>query len=140
AAPGWVEDRVDGCPYGCYGCYCGGGFGNHVAINHGSGNETIYGHMTSGSGIPGYNANLSCGTRIGASGSSGNSTGPHLHFEVRLNVSNTSYYSGASDDPWSGPCSGSLSYWHSQGSAYSAGCGAAAASPQATSACSGGWP
>ena len=54
-------------------------------INHGDGFITIYGHMSSVAASNGQS--VSAGQVIGYVGNSGRSTGPHLHFEVRLNGS-----------------------------------------------------
>ncbi|HEV3232178.1 MAG TPA: peptidoglycan DD-metalloendopeptidase family protein [Candidatus Dormibacteraeota bacterium] len=59
------------------------GYGNHVIVVHANGFTTLYGHMSSfavGSGSP-----VAKGQAIGYEGSTGFSSGPHLHFEVRLN-------------------------------------------------------
>ena len=60
-----------------------GGYGNLTIIDHGSGLATAYGHQ---SAIYVGGGSVSQGTVIGAVGSTGNSTGPHLHFEVRVNA------------------------------------------------------
>ncbi len=59
------------------------GYGNVVEISHGNGLMTRYAHMSAFSARKGQL--VSAGDVIGAIGSSGRSTGPHLHFEVRIN-------------------------------------------------------
>jgi murein DD-endopeptidase MepM/ murein hydrolase activator NlpD len=59
-----------------------GGYGNVVFIDHGHGVVTRYGHMRKIETKVG--TVLTAGTRIGQVGSTGRATGPHLHFEVRL--------------------------------------------------------
>jgi murein DD-endopeptidase MepM/ murein hydrolase activator NlpD len=56
------------------------GYGNHVVINHGFGYETLYGHMVRVSATQGQQVKR--GQVIGYVGSTGKSTGPHLHYEV----------------------------------------------------------
>jgi murein DD-endopeptidase MepM/ murein hydrolase activator NlpD len=66
------------------------GYGNMVVINHGDGWQTLYAHLSA--------YNVYCGegvwqgTVIGAIGSTGNSSGPHLHFEMM--------YNGTKVNPW----------------------------------------
>lgn len=65
------------------------GFGNLIVVNHGNGYETFYAHLNGISVVPGqivYQGNV-----IGTSGNTGNSSGPHIHFEIRAN--------GVQDDP-----------------------------------------
>jgi murein DD-endopeptidase MepM/ murein hydrolase activator NlpD len=62
-----------------------GGYGNCIVIDHGGGFSTLYGHMTrlrAGEG-----QRVGQGEVIGDMGSTGNSTGSHLHFETRVNGS-----------------------------------------------------
>lgn len=59
------------------------GYGNYIIIDHGGNNFTLYGHCSSlAVKVGDY---VSQGQTIAYVGSSGNSTGPHLHFEIRLN-------------------------------------------------------
>lgn len=61
-----------------------GGYGRTVILNHGGGRTTLYGHMSNFARIrPGQR--VAQGTVIGRVGSTGMSTGPHLHYEFRLN-------------------------------------------------------
>ena len=70
--------------------WANGGYGYMVMIDHGNGYQTLYAHLSA--------YNVSCGqsvytgTYLGAVGSTGNSTGAHLHFEVR--------YMGGFLNPW----------------------------------------
>jgi hypothetical protein len=58
-----------------------GGYGQLVVINHGYGYSTFYGHLSKILAKPG--ARIKKGTKLGLIGSTGISTGPHLHYEVR---------------------------------------------------------
>ncbi|RSS80899.1 M23 family metallopeptidase [Streptomyces sp. WAC06614] len=59
----------------------GGAYGNEVVIRHADGHYSQYGHLSQLSVSVGQT--VSAGQQIGLSGSTGNSTGPHLHFEIR---------------------------------------------------------
>lgn len=58
------------------------GYGNHVLIDHGE-YKTLYGHLDSFSGLS-VGDEVNSGSLIGKIGSTGRSTGPHLHFEFRI--------------------------------------------------------
>ena len=58
-----------------------GGYGNYIVIKHSNGTQTLYAHLSTVA--VGMGATVAAGEVIGASGNSGKSTGPHLHFEVR---------------------------------------------------------
>lgn len=62
-----------------------GGYGNLVEINHGGGYQTRFGHLSQR--MVGEGQYVRRGTLIGLIGSTGRSTGPHLHYEVRYNGS-----------------------------------------------------
>ncbi len=68
------------------------GYGNAIVIDHGDGWQSLYGHLSQINVACG--ASVSQGATIGAMGSTGRSTGPHLHFEL-MNVS------GVRVNPWS---------------------------------------
>jgi murein DD-endopeptidase MepM/ murein hydrolase activator NlpD len=61
------------------------GYGNVVYISHGGGVETRYGHMSKITCRRGLQ--VSQGQKIGEVGSTGHATGPHVHFEIRINGS-----------------------------------------------------
>ncbi len=67
-----------------------GGYGYMVMIDHGNGYQTIYAHLSAVNA--GCGQSVYSGSYIGAVGSTGNSTGSHLHFEVR--------YMGGFLSPW----------------------------------------
>jgi LysM repeat protein len=58
-------------------------YGNLIVINHGNGYETLYAHLSSIAVYPGQIVQQ--GEYIGGTGNTGRSSGPHIHFEIRLN-------------------------------------------------------
>ncbi len=60
-----------------------GGFGNCIMIKHGNGFETLYGHLSKI--LVSVGDKIDIGEQIGRIGSTGRSTGPHLHYEVHHN-------------------------------------------------------
>jgi murein DD-endopeptidase MepM/ murein hydrolase activator NlpD len=66
------------------------GYGNMIMIDHGNGWQTLYAHLSTVS--VGCGQSVSQGQSIGGAGSTGNSSGPHLHFETR--------YEGGFVNPW----------------------------------------
>lgn len=85
ANSGTVIFAYDGCvhDYGKdYSCGCGGGYGNYVMVDHGDGRSTLYAHLSRVDVAVGQA--VSAGQQLGAVGSTGHSTGAHLHFETRL--------------------------------------------------------
>jgi murein DD-endopeptidase MepM/ murein hydrolase activator NlpD len=105
----WFEQYEPGCPYphrihtgidiaGTYGLpiiaadtgvvyfYPGSyGYGNYVVMIHGNGYSTLYGHLSRFNGSMQSGMIVARGDVIAYEGSTGNSTGPHLHFEIRVN-------------------------------------------------------
>jgi murein DD-endopeptidase MepM/ murein hydrolase activator NlpD len=98
AGPYWVQGYHTGldiaAPVGSAIAACGdgivveaessghnGGYGSYVKIDHGGGLISIYGHMSAVLAGPGER--VAAGSVIGRVGMTGNTTGPHLHWEVR---------------------------------------------------------
>lgn len=63
------------------GCTCGSSYGNYVKISHGNNLYTLYAHLSSV--LVSNGSSVAQGQAIGLAGTTGDSTGPHLHFEVR---------------------------------------------------------
>lgn len=107
AAPGVVVSTHDGEYDRCSTGDCG--TSNSVYIEHSDGTESYYLHMRTWTVQVTVGETVLCGQKIGEVGSSGNSTGPHVHFGVLTS-------SGSVTDAFSGNCSSSSGYWVSQGS------------------------
>lgn len=108
AADGTVTAVNQGCPdIGFVGSTCGGGYGNYVRLQHADGKWTYYAHQKNGSIVVSVGQQVKCGDKLGLSATSGNSSGPHVHFEPRVG--------GVAADPFAGNCNGPTSFWVSQG-------------------------
>lgn len=108
AAPGQIIYKNDG-NYD-RSCATTGGDWNAVYVQHADGSVAWYGHMKSGSPTAKQvGETVIQGEYLGVVGSSGNSTGPHLHFEVHDTAFNLI-------EPWSGPCNwlNTDTWWQSQ--------------------------
>ncbi len=101
AAEGEVIYAVDGYFDRCETRNCGNvSFGNHVIIRHPDNSHTFYGHLKKFSVSVKTGDLVTCGQKIGDVGSSGYSSGPHLHFEIRKSRF------GSGLDPFHAQCSG----------------------------------
>jgi MYXO-CTERM domain-containing protein len=105
-----VDYINDGCTDTCTtgSCGCGGGYGNYVRLKHPSGHLSYYAHLQIWSIKVKLGQSVTCGQHIGNVASSGNSTGNHLHFEVRVGATTKT-------DPFVGNCHGGSTFWVQQG-------------------------
>ena len=65
-----------------YAAFAAGGWGNLVVVLHSDGVRSLYAHLSAFAVHRG--ATVATGTRLGLVGATGDASGPHLHFEVRL--------------------------------------------------------
>lgn len=112
AAPGTILNKYDGQPdNNC--SFCSNCNWNAVYILHANGSVAWYGHLKNGSlTSKTVGSTVQAGEYLGVMGSSGSSTGPHLHFEVWSNQNYTQLV-----DPFAGPCNafnGNVSWWQHQ--------------------------
>ncbi|MBC6463644.1 M23 family metallopeptidase, partial [Actinomadura sp. HBU206391] len=108
-------------PGTAYNYYQAGGAGNYVAVEHGGGWKTYYFHLAS-FGVA-HGASVAQGQSIGITGSTGNSTGAHIHYEQLYNgAGQTIHINGQSLAPYPGSysqkyltsdngCGGGGRYW-----------------------------
>ncbi len=114
AAPGVIIGRTDGNPDRS--CTLNSNRWNAVYVRHADGSVAWYGHLKRGSVTSrAVGATVAAGEYLGTVGSSGNSTGPHLHFEL--------YDGGQLTDPYAGSCNPAAggSWWASQRNYYDSG-------------------
>ena len=81
AACGVISYISSGCVVG--NSSCGGGYGNYVVIRHSGGRTTLYAHLSRD--VVSLGDSVTTGQLIGYVGTTGSSTGNHLHFETRIN-------------------------------------------------------
>ena len=79
---------------------------NYVVLGHGDTHYSLYWHMKTNSVAVTIGQVVRAGTQLGLTGSSGNSSAPHLHFE--------SWYDGKPYEPYAGPCRAGTSNWVQQ--------------------------
>lgn len=112
AAASGIVTRVSlGCPDTGACSTCGGSLGNHVVVNHPSGDQSVYAHLRQDSIAVATGERVTCGQKLALSGASGCVTGAHLHFEHREGGT-------TARDPFDGTCSDSVSRWSIQGGVF----------------------
>lgn len=113
AAPGTIIAKVDGNPDRvCNGVGGGSTSNNYITVQHADGSRTLYIHMKTGSlTTKTIGQTVAAGEYLGILGSAGQSTGVHLHFEVRSDGTFANYI-----DPNFGTCNSGIgsSWWSNQ--------------------------
>jgi hypothetical protein len=113
AAPGVIIAKLDGNPDRvCNGIGGGGTSNNYITVQHSDGSTALYIHMKTGSlTSKGVGDAVAVGEYLGVVGSAGQSTGPHLHFEIRSDGTFANYV-----DPFFGNCNSHItgSLWADQ--------------------------
>jgi murein DD-endopeptidase MepM/ murein hydrolase activator NlpD len=110
AAPGTIMNKVDGNTD--KNCAANSLTANYIVIQHADGSAAYYFHMKKNSlTSKAVGQTVAMGEYLGVVASSGDATGPHLHFEVR-----TALYGPVVVDPWAGTCNihNAASWWASQ--------------------------
>ena len=98
ARAGEVVEVYSSCAnYGLYGSMCGGSYGNYIVVRHDNNYYTMYAHLTSNL-LVSVGSQVSQGQQIGYMGSSGSSTGTHLHFGFSVGWP---HHGGTWYSPWS---------------------------------------
>lgn len=98
ARGGEVVETYSSCAnYGWYGSMCGGSYGNYIVIRHDNNFYTMYAHLKSDLQVS-VGSKVSRGQVIGFMGSSGSSTGTHLHFGLSVGQP---HHGGKWYSPWS---------------------------------------
>lgn len=121
AAEGTIAEKVDGNPERSCSRDNANSESNVIIIEHADGSLAIYSHLRTGSlTAKPVGAVVSTGEYLGVVGSSGNSTQPHLHFEVGFMVAQGRSLVWQHHDPWAGSCNNldNESWWQSQPSYY----------------------
>ena len=97
---GTVIESSNSCPHVSYsrngGCWCNSGLGNYVKLKHDDGTYSRYLHLKKGTALE-VGTHVRQGELIGCSGSSGDSTGPHLHFDA-YTADDVRFFSNPTDE------------------------------------------